>query len=77
MAKFYGTLKGSRGEATRLGSSDIKVAARSYDGSLITDMKYDERGELTVRLSASKGSSSYGDTIFYGTLEDLINKLKK
>ena len=76
MAKFYGTLVGNRGEATRLGHSRIKVSAQSWDGSLITELTYNNEGKLMVSLKASEESTScYGRELFYGTFEDFVAKL--
>lgn len=78
MSKFYGTVVGSaRTEATRRGFDGIKVSAQSWDGSLITRMRYDGSGRLMVQLDKSNESSScWGKTIFWGTLDELEQKLK-
>lgn len=79
MSKFYGTVSGgARTEATRRGFDSIKVSAQSWDGSLITEMRYGNDGKtLLVRLRAYDGSSScYGTTIFDGTLDELKAKLR-
>jgi hypothetical protein len=76
MAKFYGTLVGNRGEATRLGHSRIKVSAQSYDGSVITELTYNSEGKLMVDVKVSEDSTScYGRGLFYGTFEEFIAKL--
>lgn len=45
MAHFYGTLQGTRGEATRLGTqkSGLQTVAASWDGAIQVDLEYDER----------------------------------
>ena len=79
MSKFYGTLKGNRGEATRCGtvSSGIKVSAQSWEGSLIVHMGYcGSEAEPVVTLSIGEGSSSFGGReVFRGTLSELAAKL--
>jgi hypothetical protein len=75
MSKFYGSVQGNRGAATRGGYNRIKTSAQSYDGSVITELTYEEN-TLMVRVSTDKGSSPYGSTIFYGTFEEFVNKLK-
>ena len=77
MATFYGSIKGSRGEATRCGTknSGIKASVQSWNGSVISELSYDE-DKLMVRASTSTGSSSLGTQIFYGTFEEFVNKLK-
>ena len=78
MSKFYGTVVGqAKTEATRRGSDSIKVSAQSWDGSLITRMRYGQAGRLRVQLDVYDGSSScYGTTIFDGTLDELKAKLR-
>lgn len=76
MSKFYGTLEGAgKTAATRRGFTSIKASAQSWDGSVQTELTYEE-DTLMVRVSTDKGSSSYGSTIFYGTFEEFVNKLK-
>lgn len=81
MSKFYGTLKGqSKTEATRRGSSTsgIKAAVQSWDGSLISSLNYNQKGELIINLSWNNDSSSYGnESLFSGTIEELKKKLNK
>lgn len=76
MSKFYGTIQGNRGAATRTGHSKITTAAQSYNGSVITELTY-ENEVLMVRISVAEESSTYGKTIFYGTFEEYVNKLSK
>ena len=75
MSKFYGTVSGgTRTEATRRGFDSIKVSAQSWDGSVITSMHY--RGnDLMVGLDFSDDSSTYGQSLFYGTFQELKDKL--
>ena len=76
MAKFYGSVIGNRGEATRLGHTRIKTAARSWDGSIVTELTYNDKNELMVCVSTSNESSALGQQIFYGTFDEFVNKLK-
>ncbi len=75
MSKFYGQVVGDRSAATRCGHRRIKAAAQSYDGSVITQLTYKEDGTLMVSVEIAEGSSSYGNTVFYGTLEEFKTKL--
>ncbi len=78
MAAFYGQLKGGRDTtSTKTGTknSGIKASVQSWDGSLTTELYYNDEGELMVRLSTSDNSEMGGDTIFKGTLQELKNKL--
>lgn len=78
MSKFYGTVHGdaSQTDGTRRGVRSIKVAAQSWDGSLITSMHYGHDDALMVDLSTSDDSSTYGQSIFYGTLDELKERLR-
>lgn len=78
MATFYGSVQGNRGVATRGGSraSGFKSTAQSYDGSVITRLSYNDKDELIVTIEVSDYSAPYGTTIFTGTFEEYINKLK-
>lgn len=78
MSTFYGMLQGNRGAVTRGGSrsSGIKASTQSWDGSVITELSY-ENDKLMVTISTATGSSSYGSRIFHGTFEEYIIKLQK
>lgn len=43
MARFYGTIQGARGEATRLGhaSSGLRVTAQSWEGRVYVNLSAD------------------------------------
>ena len=77
MSKFYGTVHGdaSQTDGTRRGFRSIKVAAQSWDGSVITSMHYGHDDALMVDLSCSDDSSTYGQSLFYGTFQELKDKL--
>ena len=76
MSKFYGSVQGNRGAATRGGHSMIKTSAQSWDGSIINYLSYED-DKLMVEVCVSEGSSAYGKTIFRGTFDDLIAKLER
>lgn len=70
MARFYGTVKGNRGTASRLGhtTGGLRVLARSWNGSIET-LLYDREGEdwATVLLIAGDGHPT---TLFRGPLRE-------
>ena len=72
MAAYYGQIKGHRSVATRTGtaSSGITASVQSWHGSVITRL-HDNKIEIEI----SKDSSFRGKLVFYGTLEELENKL--
>ena len=76
MAKFYGQINGGRGTATRVGHRNIRAAAQSYDGSVITELTYNDEGKLMVDICTDNHSTAYGHRIFYGTFEEFVAKLK-
>ena len=53
MAQFYGTVKGARGEASRLGhkSSGLTTVAASYYGAVQTELRHnDDTGQDEYRV---------------------------
>ena len=78
MSTFYGMVQGNKGAATRGGSkaSGFKSTVQSYDGSIITRLSYDQNDNLMVSVEVAEGSACYGKTIFSGTFEEYIAKLK-
>ena len=78
MSAFYGMVQGNRGAAIRGGSraSGFKSTVQSWDGSVITRMSYNDKDELMVSVEVAKGSAPYGTTIFDGTFEEYVMKLK-
>lgn len=75
MSKFYGTVQGNRGEATRGGSknSGIKATAQSWEGS-VSVLLFNENEEIRCNIIAGKGSTSdpSGVIVYTGTLADLL-----
>lgn len=76
MAKFYGSVGGHRGVATRTGTRNIRTSAQSWNGSVITELSYNNEDKLMVEVRADDYSTSYGNRIFYGTYEEFVAKLK-
>lgn len=79
MSKFYGQVEGKADTiATRQGSekSGIKASVQSWDGSVITAMRYNENGELIVKIYIHNDSSFQGEKYFEGTLDELKKRLK-
>lgn len=80
MAKTYATIEGSRQPKTCTGGNDgVRASVQSYDGSVITSTRYDDEGNLEVRIGTNDGSSPYTDwnsNDFYGTIEDVKSMIK-
>lgn len=79
MAKFYGSVQGNRGAATRMGHSGIKASVQSYDGSVITELSYNDEGQLMVDITVAKDESTAfrGQRVFYGTLNEFVDKITR
>lgn len=80
MSKFYGTvIEQATTPATRCGSrkSGIRTAAQSYDGSVIVELNYNDNDELMVQVEFARGTSFYGQSIFYGTFDEFVDKMTK
>jgi len=81
MSALYGSLKGSRGEATRCGTknSGIRSSVQSWNGSLVSYMDLNDEGQPIVELyisDSSTGSSWGAEKVFSGTLTQLKNLLE-
>ena len=77
MSKFYGTVVGSMNEATRTGGRFIRAAAQSWDGSVITELSYNDAGELVVDVGVYHGSgANWAYKIFSGTFDEFVKKLE-
>jgi hypothetical protein len=78
MARFYSTIQGGRGEATRLGhaTSGVRAAAQSFTGSVITWMFVGDDGEDWCTINVRPGSESYpgGKLLFRGPVRQLLEQ---
>ena len=75
MAKFYSTIQGSAGEATRRGTanSGIRASVQSYDGSVITRLESKD-DEIILSIDTSDDSrSSWGNRQFRGTIKEFYD----
>lgn len=60
MAHFYGSMSGSRGETTRMGTkgSGLQAHVRGWDVGVVAQMYHDERtGKDLVILTLTSGSN--------------------
>jgi len=76
MSKYYGRLRGSRGEATRQGSENtgIEAAVQSYDGSVAMRLQTGGDGDPIIEIvkhDGSNGGMSGGKLLYCGKLSDL------
>ncbi len=77
MSKLYGNIIADRGESTRCSNREITTAARSFDGSVIVSLDYDENDELRVRIECADGSRVYGKTLADCTFKQFVKTLNR
>ena len=80
MSMFYGQVEGQAETiASRRGSrnSGIKTSAQSWEGSVIVRMHEGEDGEPRVDIQISNDSDFWGQSYFYGTIDELKTQLEK
>jgi len=77
MAMFFGTIQGGRGEATRLGHANtgLRTSARSYSGSIIVQLYYDEpTGVECADITVGEGSTNHGRwSLYNGPIKNLFD----
>ena len=74
MSHFYGQLQGSRGNATRCGSttSGIEASVQSWTGSVTVNL-YERDDVNYAYIRVSEGSAFGGRTIWSGPLDELVH----
>lgn len=85
MSRFYGTLQGNRGRATRQGIRDLRTIAASWKGCIVVDLYIDGQDRDCFRISQDRwqGSGRFeviaegviGETTDYSVLERIKQKL--
>lgn len=66
MARFYGTIQGGRGEATRLGHANtgLRITAQSYAGDVRVHL-YVQEDEDHCCITVTDHGDSYASLILY------------
>jgi hypothetical protein len=78
MARFYGTIKGQRGEATRLGHTSLCVTAQSYSGDVCVSLRKGLKNENEnpdddyVHIYSRGHGDGFSCTLFDGKVADLL-----
>ena len=75
MSRFYGQVEGmARTRASRQGSdnSHIRASVQSWNGSIITELYYDEADVLCIEVSSSEESSFRGRAVYNGPVERFV-----
>jgi hypothetical protein len=70
MAQFRATIRGQRGEASRLGSkkSGITAKVNGWTGGVKVFARVDSKGEDAFDVYATNGSSRAGQDVYIGTV---------
>ena len=76
MARFFGSVKGSRGEATRLGHSSMVASANGWHLGATVHIFEGQGGKDTVSITLGGGSSG-SERLHLGmyTREDMLNMI--
>ena len=80
MSAFYGQVEGmarSRGTRCGLYDSHISASVQSWEGSLTSELYYDENDELCVQVYHDTGSNMYGRTKFRGTVDRFVDMCER
>lgn len=74
MARFFGTVQGNKGQATRLGhpKGGLLVEAESYSGDIVVRFR-DHRGNDHVTITARAHDGRRSLCLFQGLVTDLLN----
>ena len=75
MDRFYGTVQGGRGEATRLGhaTSGLDVSAQSYSGDIVARL-FDQDGEDWCWIRIQKHGGADYQILYRGPIKDLLDQ---
>lgn len=77
MARFYGTVQGGRGRATRLGhaSSGLHVTAQGFAGDIVVDLE-NRAGDDWVYIGVRPHDDCGGlrKTIYHGPMKQLVEQ---
>jgi hypothetical protein len=74
MARFYGTIQGQRGKATRLGHTGLDVTAQSYEGDVCITLEKsrDDDGDLVHIYARPHDHGGKTVSLFCGKIADLL-----
>jgi hypothetical protein len=75
MARFYGNLRGARGEVTRTGVYHVTASVRSWKGSLTVRLS-EVQGETIAEIQVADGSATGGRYLLSVPLSQLLDAAK-
>lgn len=73
MARFYGTVQGNRGRATRLGhtAGGLRVTAQTWSATISVELRAQgDEDHVMVRAASNEGSVC----LYYGPIKQLFDK---
>lgn len=78
MARFYGTVQGGRGQASRLGhaSTGLRVSAQSHSGDIDVQfyVRLEDETDM-VRIKVKEHGGGYlGKVLYNGPVADLLDR---
>lgn len=76
MARFYGTIQGARGPASRLGHKSLEVTAQSYQGDVIVEfVRGGDKYEVDiVTICAAPHVGGQNIVLYRGPIHDLLTE---
>jgi hypothetical protein len=78
MARYYGTIQGARGPASRLGhaSGGLSVTAQSFNGDIVVHLYAPDHRSSTdyVEIIARPHGGGQYTTLYNGKISDLLGK---
>ena len=77
MSNFYGTVRGSGGEAHRAGGHTLHVSAQSYAGDIGVTMHRGADGVDRMTISIREHEGVWQVPLYVGTIKDLLNMEKR
>lgn len=80
MARFFGTVQGNRGQATRLGHSHLQVTAQSWSGDVTVHLsKVMDEDYVCINVREHGGDPSPGRSkqLYYGPISRLLDQSRR
>ena len=75
MARFYGTIQGARGPASRLGhtNSGLTVTAQSYQGDIVVELHAEGDEDWVTICAREHGRGNIPVRLYHGPIAPLTN----
>jgi len=76
MARFKGTLKGTRGEVSRLGHKSLVATVNGWNIGVQVSIEINDQGEDEILIYKTGGSNGYRSTELLLTINSAESKLR-